>query len=91
VGQERENVRQWHRKSPVEVNTRAWLDGHVQASIQQYGVQDLVALRNKLAQYESGTRFVLSCSGTDEQLGGALRAVRDVAAENGLIVDSAPR
>jgi len=75
----------------VAVNISAWLDGHVEASIQQYGVQDVAALRNKLAQYESGTRFVLSSSGSEEQLGAALRAVREVAAERGLIVDSAAR
>ena len=88
VGQERENVRQWRRKSPIEVNISAWPDGHVQANIQQYGAQDVEALRKKLAQYDSGTRFVLSSSGTEEQLSAALRAVRDVAAEHGLILES---
>jgi hypothetical protein len=85
VGQERENVRQWHRKSPIDVNLSGWLDGHIQGSIQQYGVQDVETLRKKLAQYEIGTRFVLSSSGSDEQLSVALRAVREVAAEHGLI------
>lgn len=88
VGEERENVKQWHRKSPIELIISVGPDGPVQANIQQYWTQDIEALRKKLAQYDRGTRFVLSSSGTEEQLSVALRAVRDVAAEHGLIVES---
>ncbi len=41
---------------PVDVNISAWSDGHVQAKIQQYGVQDVQVLRRKLAQLRMAER-----------------------------------
>jgi hypothetical protein len=86
LGQERDNVKQWHWSSPVDLNISFFGD-QLQASINnQYNSADFSFLRSKLAQYPSGTIFRLSISGPPDLVTPALAAINDLAAEHGLHV-----
>jgi hypothetical protein len=86
LGQERDNVRQWHWSSPVNLNVNFFAD-QMQASINnQYNAADLPSLRTKLAQYPGGTRFLLTISGPPDRVAPALAAINDLASEHGLQV-----
>jgi HEAT repeat protein len=86
LGQERENVKQWHWNSPVRLNMTL-LGEHIQASIGQYSANDLASLRDKLAQYPTGTKFRLNVFSSPEQTASALAAINDVVAEHGLQIE----
>jgi hypothetical protein len=86
LGQERDNVRQWHWSSPVSLNVSFFRE-QMQASINnQYNAADVASLRTKLAQYPSGTRFLLTISGPPDLVTPALAVINDLAAEHGLQV-----
>ncbi len=87
LGQERDNVKHWHWSSPLDLNV-TFFRNQMQASINnQYNASDLVSLRTKLAQYPSGTRFLLTISGPPDLVTPALAAINDLAAEHGLQVE----
>src|SRR5260370_12528169 len=84
LGQERDNVKQWHWRSPVDLNI-SFFNDQMQASINnQYNSADLGFLQSKLAQYPSGTIFRLSISGPPDLVAPALSLINDLAAEHGL-------
>jgi hypothetical protein len=86
LGQERDTVKEWHRNSPVHLDVSLFGD-RIQASIDQYSVNDRVSLREKLAQYPTGTRFRLNVFSSPEQMASALAAINDVVAEHGLQIE----
>jgi HEAT repeat protein len=86
LGQVRDNVKEWHWNSPVHLNISLFGEG-IQASIDQYSVNDLASLRDKLAQYPRGTKFRLNVSSSPERVASALAAIDDVVAEHGLQIE----
>jgi hypothetical protein len=86
LGQERDTVKEWHWNSPVRLNISMFGE-RIQASIDQYSVNDLASLRDKLAQYPSGTKLRLSVFSPPESAASALAAISDVVAEHGLKIE----
>jgi hypothetical protein len=86
LGQERENVKQWEWKSPVQMDMILFGD-HIHASIGQYSTNDLASLRDKLAQYPTGTKFRVNVVGKLDQMPSALAAIDDVVTEHGLQIE----
>jgi hypothetical protein len=86
LGQERDNVKEWHWNSPVHLNISLFGE-RIQASIDQYSVNDLASLRDKLAQYPSGTKFRLNIFSSPESAASALAAISDVVTEHGLQIE----
>ncbi len=87
LGQERDNVKQWHWSSPVDLNISFFNEQMQGAVNNQYNSADLGSLRNKLAQYPSGTIFRLTISGPPELVTPALASINDLANERGLQVE----
>jgi hypothetical protein len=88
VGPERDNVKQWHWSSPVDMNVSFSWDG-VQAFINsQYFATDIISIQNKLAQYPSGTAFRLTISGPADAVAAARKAIDDAAAAHALTIES---
>ena len=58
LGQERDNVKQWHWRSVVNVNV-SFAGDQIIVSMNQYTASDLASLEAKLAQYPSGTKLWL--------------------------------
>jgi hypothetical protein len=87
LGQERDNVKQWHWSSPLELNISLFSD-QLQATINNcYRATDLTSLRAKLLQYPGGTIFRLSISGPPGLVTPVLETINDFAAEHGLQVE----
>jgi hypothetical protein len=87
LGQERDNVKQWHWNSPVDLSIHYFND-QIQASINnQYNAADLASLQAKLAQYPAGTAFQLTTFGPPDLVARAVEAIKDTAAKNGLQVE----
>jgi hypothetical protein len=85
LGSERENLKQYHWKSPVELSLNLLFDGQLRADINhQYFPADLASLRAKLAQYPSGTKFKLTTFGEPSRLVPILQEINDAAVEHGL-------
>jgi hypothetical protein len=82
LGQERENVKQWHWTSAVNVNVSFFGD-QIVANMNQYTAADLSSLKAKLAQYPSGTKLWLNIFGSPEHVSLVHAAIEDVAAEHG--------
>jgi hypothetical protein len=86
LGQERDNVRQWHWSSPVNLAV-SFFGSQMQATVNnQYYAADLPSLRAKLAQYPSGTNFLLAISGPPDRVTPVVAVINDVAREHGLQV-----
>src|SRR5215475_10952539 len=81
-GQERQNVKQWHWKSTVNVNV-SYFGDQIGASLNQYTASDLASLKTKLVQYPSGTKLGLNIVGSPEHMSVTRAAVEDIAAEHG--------
>jgi hypothetical protein len=91
LGQVRDNVKPWHWNSPVDMSLNLLFDGKLMSDINhQYSPHDVDALRSKLAQYPSGTRFHVTLFGQREQLASVIQSIQDVAADHGLMLDIAP-
>ncbi len=82
LGQERDNVKQWHWKSTVNVNVSFAVD-QIIASMNQYTATDVASLKVKLAQYPSGTKLWLNIFGSSEHAASVRAAIADIAAEHG--------
>jgi hypothetical protein len=82
LGQERDNVRQWHRTSAVNVDVN-FAGQQIIASINQYTATDLASLKSKLAQYPGGTKFWLNIFGPPDRVGTVHAAITETAAEHG--------
>jgi hypothetical protein len=82
LGQERDNVKQWHWKSTVDVNV-SFAGDQIIASMNQYTATDIASLKAKLAQYPSGTKLWLNISGSAEHVSAVHAAIHDIAAEHG--------
>jgi len=88
LGSERDNVKQRHWASPVELSLDFLFDGQLRADINhQYFPKDISSLRAKLGQYPTGTKFRLTILGQDDRLAPMVRAVNETAAENGLVIE----
>lgn len=82
LGQERDNVKQWHWKSTVNVNV-SFAGDQIIASMNQYTATDIASLKAKLAQYPSGTKLWLNIFGSPERVSLVHTAIEDIAAEHG--------
>jgi len=82
LGQERDNVKQWHRTSVVNVDVN-FAGQQIIASINQYTATDLASLKSKLAQYPGGTKFWLNILGPPDRVGTVHAAITETAAEHG--------
>jgi hypothetical protein len=87
LGQERDNVKQWHWSSPVNLNV-SFFGEKIMATINQYSATDLTSLKAKLAQYPSGTKLWLNIIGSPDRVAPVLTVISDIAAEHGFLVDS---
>jgi hypothetical protein len=93
LGEERQNVKQWHWNSPLELTITGLSDVHFHVDINhQYASGDVASLRKKLAQFPAGTSFRLTNTnlGSPAQLEPVMRAIYDTAAEHGLTIQSQP-
>ena len=84
LGQERENVKQWHWSSPVNLDVS--FGENIMATINQYSAMDLTSLKAKLAQYPGGTKFRLHILGSLERSAPVRAAITEIAAEHGFDV-----
>ena len=82
LGQEKDDVKQWHWKSTVNVNV-SYFGDQIVASLNQYTTSDLASLKAKLAQYPSGTKLGLNIVGPPEHRSLIRAAIEDIAAEHG--------
>jgi hypothetical protein len=82
LGQERDNVKQWHWTSTVNVNV-SFAGDQIIASVNQYTATDVASLKAKLAQYPSGTKLWLNIFGTPEKVASVNATLADIAAEHG--------
>jgi hypothetical protein len=82
LGQERDNVKQWHWISTVNVNV-SFAGDQLIASMNQYTASDIASLKSKLAQYPSGTKLWLNIFGSPEQVAPLRAVIADIAAEHG--------
>lgn len=82
LGQERDNVKQWHWTSSVNVNV-SFFDDQITASMNQYTATDLASLKAKLAQYPNGTKLLLIFFGSPEHVSIVRAAIEDIAAAHG--------
>ena len=82
LGQERDNVKQWHWTSTVNVDV-SFVGDQIIASMNQYTATDVRSLRDKLAQYPSGTKLWLNIFGSPEHLASVHAAIADIAEEHG--------
>jgi hypothetical protein len=82
LGQQRDNVKQWHWSSPVNL-TVSFFGEKMVANINQYSATDLTSLKTKLAPYPSGTKFWLNILGSPERVAPVRAAITDIAEEHG--------
>ena len=85
LGQERDNVKQWHWKSPGDLSVTL-VGNQMVASINQYSALDVSFLKAKLAQYPRGTTFQLNIYGPPDRVAPVRAAIAEAAAEHGLDV-----
>lgn len=90
LGSERDNVKQYHWKSPIELSLDLLFDGQLRVDINhQYFSKNLDSLRSKLRQYPSGTKFRLTVLGQEERLVPVVNAIHETARTTGLTVEVA--
>lgn len=82
LGQERDNVKQWHWTSTVNVNV-SFAGDQIIASMNQYTATDVASLKAKLAQYPRGTKLWLNVFGSPEHVAPVHAAIEAIAAEHG--------
>ena len=88
LGSEKENLRQYRWRSPIQLDINMLFDGQLHANINnQYFPSDVTAFRAKLDQYPSGTRFNVTIFGEQNSLDRALETLQDVALERGLTIE----
>jgi hypothetical protein len=85
LGQERDNVKQWHWTSTVNVDVN-FVGDQIIASMNQYTATDVASLKAKLAQYPSGMKLWLNIFGSPEHVASVHAAIADIAAEHGFEV-----
>jgi len=85
LGQERDNVKQWHWTSTVNVDVN-FVGDQIIASMNQYTATDVASLKTKLAQYPGGTKLWLNIFGSPEHVASVHAAIADIAAEHGFEV-----
>jgi hypothetical protein len=85
LGQERDNVKQWHWTSTVNVNV-SFAGDQIIASMNQYTATELASLKTKLAQYPSGTKLWLNIFGSPERVAPVRAAISGIAAQHGFEV-----
>jgi len=91
LGSERDNVKQFHWTSPVEISISVLPDGHLHIDVHnQFFPTDIRALQAKLKQYPSGTRFKLTSYGQQTRMATVLQQINDAASQNGLSIEVAP-
>lgn len=82
LGQERDNVKQWHWTSTVNVNVSFARD-QIIASMNQYTATDIASLKAKLAQHPSGTMLWLNIFGSPDKVASVHATIADIADEHG--------
>jgi hypothetical protein len=85
LGQERDNVKQWHWTSTVNVNAN-FAGDQIIASMNQYTATDIASLKAKLAQYPSGTKLWLNIFDSTDKVASVHAIIADIAAEHGFEV-----
>jgi hypothetical protein len=80
LGQERDNVKQWHWTPPVNVNV-SFVGDQIIASVNQYTATDIASLKAKLEQYPSETKLSLNIFGSPEQVARVHAATEAIADE----------
>jgi hypothetical protein len=87
LGQERDNVKQMHWSSPVEVDINFFGD-RILGTIGHYSGTGLASTGAKLAQYPTGTKFWLNIHGPPDRVAPVVAAINNIAEEHGFQVDS---
>jgi hypothetical protein len=82
LGQERDNVKQWHWTSTVNVNV-SFAGDQIIASMNQYTATDIASLKAKLAEYPIGTKLWLNIFGSADKVASVHATIADIAAEHG--------
>jgi hypothetical protein len=85
LGQERDNVKEWHWTSTVNVSV-SFAGDQIIASMNQYTAADIASLKAKLAQYPSGTKLWLNIFGSPDKVASVHATIADIAAEHGFEV-----
>jgi hypothetical protein len=85
LGEERDNVKQWHWISTANVNV-SFAGDQIIASTNQYTATDIVSRKAKLAQYPSGTKLWLNIFGSPDKTASVHATIADIAAEHGFEV-----
>ena len=90
LGSQRDNVKQYHWRSPLELSLDVLFDGQLRVDINhQYFPEDLASLRQKLRQYPSGTKFRLTILGQEDRLAPVVNVINETALAAGLAVEVA--
>jgi hypothetical protein len=80
LGGEKENVKHWHWSSPVELTVNCTGQQMIINFTGRYFATDVSSMRNKLAQYPSGTSFSARFLCSPEKKATVLSAINEVAA-----------
>lgn len=82
LGGEKQNVKQWRWGSPVEITANCTGQQMMISFTGRYFATDVASMRNKLAQYPSGTRFAVRVLCSPEEKASVVSAINEVAAEH---------
>jgi hypothetical protein len=78
----RDDVKQWHWKSTMDLNV-SFVGDQIIASMNQYTPTDVASLKGKLAQYRSGTKLWLNIFCSPEHVALVHATIAAIAAERG--------
>jgi len=87
LGSQRDNVKQYHWKSTIELSLITFPDGQWRVDGLNRSPNDLASLREKLRQYPRGTKFRLRISGQEDRLVPVVNAINETALASGLAVE----
>jgi len=89
LGSQRDNVKQYHWKSPIELSLIMFPDGQWRVDGFNHSPNDLASLRAQLRQYPRGTRFRLRIVGQEDALAPVVNVINETALAAGLTVEVA--
>ncbi|HEV2469308.1 MAG TPA: hypothetical protein VGS78_08940 [Candidatus Sulfotelmatobacter sp.] len=88
LGSQRDNVKQYHWKSPVELSVNDFFGGELRVDINnQYFPQGLASLSAKLRQYPSGTKFQVAIHGEEGRVAPVVETIRETALDAGFTLE----
>jgi hypothetical protein len=82
LGGEKENVKHWHWSSPVGITVNCTGPQMIINFTGRYFATDVSSMRNKLAQYPNGTKFMVRFFCSQEEKATVLGAINEIAAEH---------